>query len=346
MEKAQISLFSKIMAGLAIIPFGLILSAVIHNKDDLNIWTYVTATTLLFVAFVSILVIFSRVPKAIFTKIIFLFMNTASMGLIVYIFYLLSGELFRDFIGSLNPPFAFISFMTACFAIFWTVSIMSIHILKINRKIWVISSLSLFVITAIIAHITYIPPRDYRNNEFKARNDIGGLRGTQATWRQMDYDGNGIQDYWTYDISCFYRMKDKAGDSVKTIDVQYAKSDTSPAKDDVFGVSYIQESLVSTPTASAGYYFRAMLYDENGVPYNQNEVSPNKVKATNSSKWAFVAYPASYAMSGRRTFIINEEGITYSTDCGSFEKGIILQWPGKDPTKVKSPGGGYWARAE
>jgi hypothetical protein len=186
-------------------------------------------------------------------------------------------------------------------------------------------------------------------NQIKTRDNLIILKEAQAKWKGMDYDRNGIKDYWTYDVSCLYRMKDMDGNSVKAIDIQFAKADTSPTGDDVFvGVGHIQKSLVATPTAYSGYHYRAMLYDENGIPYNQNTVSETKVKATNSTKWAIVAYPEYYGTSGYSTFIINQEGIIYSTDCGSNYNSdkVVLQWPAKDPTKVKGPGGKEWLKYE
>jgi len=205
--------------------------------------------------------------------------------------------------------------------------------------------IELMIVVAIIAIIAAIAIPNLLTskmaaNETKARNDIGVLRGTEATWRQMDYDRNAMQDFWTYDISCFYRMEDQAGNAVKTIDVQFAKSDMAPAADDAFGAGYIAALLVTTPTANAGYYFRSMTND-GAAAYNSNLVpATTGIAAANSFKWAFNAYPAAYGTAGRRSFIMNEEGVTYARDTGAGS--ATTTWPGADPTTVTNP----WAKAE
>jgi prepilin-type N-terminal cleavage/methylation domain-containing protein len=206
--------------------------------------------------------------------------------------------------------------------------------------------IELMIVVAIIAIIAAIAIPNLLTSkmaasETKARNDIGVLRGTQATWRQMDYDRNASQDFWTYDVSCFYRMEDQAGTSVKTIDVQFAKSDIAPAADDAFGAGYIQAALVTTPVANAGYYFRSMTTDAAAAAYNQNLCpATTGVAACNSYKWAFNSYPAAYGTSGRRSFIIDQEGVTYARDTGAGSG--TTTWPGADPTTVTNP----WAKAE
>jgi hypothetical protein len=162
-------------------------------------------------------------------------------------------------------------------------------------------------------------------NETMALNCLMVLRGTEATWRQMDYDRNGKQDFWTYDISCLYRMKDKTGEAVQTIDIQFARADAAPAGDDTFKGEIIS---IGEKSPKAGYYFRAIEKDSEGKAYNENEVA--KVKAANSFKWAFCAYPAQYGKTGRRTFIINEEGVVYSKDVNGEP---VTQWPCADPTE-------------
>ncbi|MCK4909359.1 MAG: DUF2950 family protein, partial [Planctomycetes bacterium] len=181
---------------------------------------------------------------------------------------------------------------------------------------------------------------------------LSGLRtllGVEATWRQGDYDRNGIKDYWTYDISGFNRMYRTDGETlVAAIDISFAEADGQSHDDNTFGTDYTMDwSGTFSPTAKAGYRFRAMLRDENGVPYNRNEVGPNKVKATNEDKFAFVAYPDSYPNTGVRTYIISEGGTIYSIDSGSDANKIVLQWPGPgNPTEIKGPGGNYWRVAD
>jgi hypothetical protein len=186
-------------------------------------------------------------------------------------------------------------------------------------------------------------------NQTEAIGVLKQLCSAEAIWFQQGPDGNSIKEYWTYDVSCFNRMYRAGGvTKVNFIDKSVAIADANRAADDVFGTNSTIESWLSlSSTPKSGYFFRAMLTDENGKTYNQNEMGITKIKATNSSKFAFSAYPETYGSSGIDIFIINEKGIVYSTDPGSdSESKIVLQWPGPNPELVKGPGGKRWASTE
>jgi hypothetical protein len=185
-------------------------------------------------------------------------------------------------------------------------------------------------------------------HESLAVTSLKHLCAVEANWKQQDIDGNGIKDYWTYDVSCLNRMY-RSDNKIKVnyIKISLARSDSNRAVDNIFGMTPSIESWSDgsfTPTY--GYYFQAMKLDENGNPYNQNEVSENKIKATNSSKFAFIAYPTTYGSSGVNIFIVNEQGTIYSTDPGADANKIVLQWPGPKPESVKGPGGRQWVAQE
>ncbi|MFH1231058.1 MAG: DUF4190 domain-containing protein [Planctomycetota bacterium] len=217
---------------------------------------------------------------------------------------------------------------------------------------FILSGLSM--ITASI----YIPMvidtgRDGGSNEYSAVAGLKMLVSQEAIWRQQDCDGNGIKDYWTYDVSFFNRMYRADGvTKINFIDISFARADYARAVDGVFGVFPVFENWDSGETAflasaKSGYCYQTMKLDGNGDPYNQNEVGENKIKATNSSKFAFVAYPELCGSSGTGVFIINEKGIVYGIypDTDSESK-IVLQWPGPKPELVKGPGGRCWTLAE
>ena len=197
--------------------------------------------------------------------------------------------------------------------------------------------------------------KPYEDNENSAIASLKDLCSTEAVWRQQDVDGNGIKDYWTYDVSCFNRMYRADGTTkINFIDISFARADASRAEDDVFGFPAIEPwstgptQLLSAP--KSGYWFQVMELDESGGPYNQNEIGENKIPATNNTKFAFVAYPDVYGSTGINIFIMNEAGTIYQTDPGSDEDKIVLQWPAKSPggspTEVQGPGGRNWQPAE
>ena len=193
------------------------------------------------------------------------------------------------------------------------------------------------------------------NNENAVVSELRSLIICEATWLQQDMDGNKKKDYWTYDISCFYRMimprnplTESLGDwGSPSIRLDLARADAAAAADDVFGKGIIENwaGITQTAVPKRGYLFRAMERDENGNLYNQNEFKG--VKALNEHKFAFVAYPFKYNKTGNLTFIFNEEGTIYGIDTGSDAQKIILQWPGVNPETVDGPVvGRKWRRAD
>ena len=186
------------------------------------------------------------------------------------------------------------------------------------------------------------------SNESSAASGLRTLICVEAVWMQQGADRNGTKDYWTYDVSTFFRMYRPDGSTlVQGIDLAFARADGQPHADDIFGPGITQDwTGVMTTTAKSGYYYRAMVWDENGNSYNQNEVGDKKVKSANQEKFAFVAYPAIYAITGVRTYIVNQGGTIYAIDPGSDKDKIILRWPGADPTQVTGPGGTNWHVAD
>lgn len=184
-------------------------------------------------------------------------------------------------------------------------------------------------------------------NETIAISGLRTLVSVETIWRQMDTDENGEQDYWTYDVSCFYRMyRPNTTTKAEMIDISLAKADANPARDNAFASGKIEpwSETVPTPIPKAGYLYQALKYDEEGIPYHQNLV--DEVPATNDYKFGFIAVPTVYGTNGVRIFIVNEAGTIYATDPGSDENKWIEQWPGPDPTTVVGPGGKNWQVVE
>ncbi|MBI5360863.1 MAG: DUF2950 family protein [Planctomycetes bacterium] len=170
--------------------------------------------------------------------------------------------------------------------------------------------------------------------------EMWSLLNAERIFRQEDFDLNGINDYWTYDVSFLFRILNPENEEIALIEIQTANADAKPARSDEFG----NELKISAERKNVDrkFIYQAMLFDESGVAYNQNPVGVNRVRAANSCKFAFVAYPCKYGEFAKRTYIANETGKVYYTDCGSDTRKIVLQWPGPDPTRVKGPGGEYW----
>ena len=170
------------------------------------------------------------------------------------------------------------------------------------------------------------------DNESAAIASLRLFTTAEAVWLQQDPDGNGIKDYWTYDVSCLHRMF-RADGQTKTafIAIDHARADVNTAETGDFGESpAIEDWADITLKPKSGYYFQAMEVDENDEPYNQGEVGETKIRATNKNKFGFVAYPAEYGKTGRRTFIVNEQGTVYSIDVNPDIQGVALKWPGSN----------------
>ncbi|MFA5794068.1 MAG: DUF2950 family protein [Candidatus Brocadiia bacterium] len=186
-------------------------------------------------------------------------------------------------------------------------------------------------------------------NEAKAVAMLHMLAYQNQAWKNKEMDGNGAKDFWTMDVSCLYRIVRRDGkERANLISRQLALADGAPYSrdnpmplvlnrdandlDDWGSTPELAREFTTTPYA--GYFFRAMLTDETGLPYNQNPVGKNKVKACNTDKFAFVAYPAKYPDTGVNTYIVNERNLVYGADRGSSE--VILQWPAEPPTAISS----------
>jgi len=203
---------------------------------------------------------------------------------------------------------------------------------KISAELGIILSIVVGLITLIvIPNIT--GHRGGCGNENSATSALKLLASSENTWAQQDCDGNDIKDYWTYDVSCLHRTYrwDNAT-KVAFIPIDMARADSNPItlsqSIKTFGISPQIENWATIPIApKSGYWFQAMIADEKGMSYNQNTVGTTEIPATNNSKFAFVAYPDVYGISGIRTFIVNEEGDIYARDMKSDKNKIILQWP-------------------
>jgi hypothetical protein len=178
-------------------------------------------------------------------------------------------------------------------------------------------------------------------NEISAVSSLRTIAKAEALWLQQDADGNGIIDYWTYDVSGLYRMLRADGlTKCEFIPLDLANADASSADADIFGDDKLSQRLSAKVVSKYGYLFEAITEDEDGQPYNQEMV--NEIPAANKTKFAFVAYPETYGKTGSKTFIINENSTVYEVDPGSSQNKMILQWPGSNPAEIEGPAGSKW----
>jgi len=198
----------------------------------------------------------------------------------------------------------------------------------------------LMIVIAIIAIIAAIAIPNLLSGRISANETsaIGTLKqftSTQAIWLQQGPDGNGMKDYWTYDVSCLHRCY-RADDASKVayIPMDVARADlrpAAPAGGDLFGgrpeVESWDTSATSLPfitQSKSGYWFTVLDYnnistatDPSPSLYTANYIGNGTTLATNSNQYGFLAFPDAYATSGVRIFIVNEAGTIYAVDPGA-----------------------------
>ncbi len=70
------------------------------------------------------------------------------------------------------------------------------------------------------------------------------------------------------------------------------------------------------PVARHGYFFEALVSDEDGKPYAAVAADRDGKPRLNAKKFGFRATPEIHGKTGRMTFQVNQEGTVYSKDLG------------------------------
>ena len=137
----------------------------------------------------------------------------------------------------------------------------------------------------------------------------------ERDYKAKDLDKNGINDFWTADLSGLYEK------GLRDIDVAHA--DAAPL-----------HPLVATPVPIVGYLFVAMKRTNQSDAFGakfpvKTDVTGNTDHHLNT--WAFCAYPAEYDWRHKHTYIFNEKAKIYRIDnCGE----PVTEWPpGKQLTE-------------
>jgi prepilin-type N-terminal cleavage/methylation domain-containing protein len=200
--------------------------------------------------------------------------------------------------------------------------------------------IELMIVIAIIAIIAAIAIPNLLSgrmsaNETSALGTLKQITSTEAIWLQQGPDGNGVKDYWVYDVSCFHRMYRADGASkVAFVPLDVAKADAAPAditNEDLFGTPVKIETWTATgggitvvSAPKSGYWFHAMFNnnldgrdDPTPTAYAINRIGDGTIEACNNNQYGFMAAPDVYASSGIRSFIVNEAGTVYATDTGA-----------------------------
>ncbi len=173
----------------------------------------------------------------------------------------------------------------------------------------------LIVVVAVALVVPSLTHSHAHSQDTGAAQTLKSIASTQETWRNVDTDRNGIKDYWTADISGFYRVQDATGNPAQVIDISFARSDWNPVAPG--GTSPVIGALLTAtgaePVAKSGYYYAAFVYDENGKPYAQ-DLNGDGYAYENAGHYAFQTFPDKYGSSGKLAFIMNETACIYKID--------------------------------
>ncbi|MBI3272066.1 MAG: DUF2950 family protein [Planctomycetes bacterium] len=210
--------------------------------------------------------------------------------------------------------------------------------------------IELMIVVAIIAIIAAIAiPSLLRSrissNEVSAVGTLRSIVTAESSWRQGDVDRNTIADYWTADVSGFYRTESSptgSGAGVAALDVAVAQADDNKAGAGAAvagapvpgaGTSAAGLIALTRTSAKSGYFYRAQTTNLAGTAY-ATDPDGNSQAFTNSGEFGFQARPELYNSTGVNTFVVNEAGVIYGQDFGNSATANADQWPNANPASV------------
>jgi hypothetical protein len=173
-------------------------------------------------------------------------------------------------------------------------------------------------------------------NERNASASLKTICTAEMDFRANDRDGNGVNDFWTGDVSGLFCLRPPdAGGPLGLIEISVAAADGAPVMGRVPADRKAGLSTSSHP--KAGYFFRAMKEDESGEPYGRDTEGRKSLGPYyNLAGFAFCAHPAKYPSSGRQTFIVNEGAVVWKKDTGGE---AVDGWP-------ENPAEEGWVKAD
>ena len=160
---------------------------------------------------------------------------------------------------------------------------------------------------------------DIASNERNGSVTLKTLTTAQADFRSNDRDGNRVCDFYVRDVAGLYALKGaqgketdakpgQEGDSaviMKLIEPAVAKADATEDKWEypVLGGPEMEPK--------SGYLFAVLKSYEEGEVKSYHDGS-----GRNTDRFGFVAYPAEYGVSGKLTFLVNEDNTIWCKDVG------------------------------
>lgn len=200
--------------------------------------------------------------------------------------------------------------------------------------------MELMIVIAVIAIIAALAipglvSSQRAGNERSAFVSIKTLASANIDFKSNDRDVNGVNDFWTGDVSGLYRLTAGAAiEPIKMIEMATAGMDGSPIAAAGAG-GKMGGDLSYQP--KAGYWLQSLETDQDPEPDELYKVDTGGSVAMgavhNLSRYGFTAYPDAYGVSGRLVYIMNEVGsvlqrdpVAPVTSSSTPPKAIIPAW--------------------
>ncbi|MCE9582179.1 MAG: DUF2950 family protein [Planctomycetes bacterium] len=170
-------------------------------------------------------------------------------------------------------------------------------------------------------------------DEAAAIDALRQIHAAELEWRRNDGDGNAVPDFWTGDVSGLFRAARPDGEPCAMIDPEIAGADKAPLAP---GTGPRPRLTALLPSKSRqGYWFRA-LRNADGKPLATDGPDDDTNAWENVRKFAFVATPSEPWVSGKRVFLVGEDGTVWAKEGA----GDPQEWP------AGGPEAGGWRKAE
>lgn len=160
-------------------------------------------------------------------------------------------------------------------------------------------------------------------NERAAIDALRQIVFAEREWKSRDGDGNALPDFWTADVSGLHRAFEPPAGRDLPLHPDIAAADAFPLPPTSGDRPRVGPAQSRGPYR--GYWFRA-LKKADGRDLAADGPDTDALPWENRTAFAFAAYPAEPGKSGRRTFIVREDGSVRGLDIGGG--GAALEaWP-------------------
>ena len=173
-------------------------------------------------------------------------------------------------------------------------------------------------------------------NEGAAVQALKTIATAQADFRSNDRDNDRTQNFWTGDVRSLY-WKCPSVDGGKPCEkpsldqtIRLVEASTAEADGAALDLSDLAKKPASFPTPRNGYLFRAARFyrTTKAVPYSTGKDFTTAHK--NFGKYAVIAYPADYGVTGTKTFVMDESITVWWKDTGGDPFLVVPSAPGAE----------------